>query len=74
MSQVLIELDVPRDWLAFKLPPALDSRLQSLLDKQDRDGKPSRSERREAKAIRELVDMLSLMKLRVRKAELRRQK
>ena len=69
MSQVLIELDLPRDWKEFKLPSALDSRLQSLLDKQDQTGKMSRSERQEAKAITELVDMLSLMKLRARKAQ-----
>lgn len=73
MSQVLIELDLPRDWKEFKLPSALDSRLQSLLDKQDQTGKLSRSERQEAKAIAELVDMLSLMKLRARKAERRGQ-
>ncbi len=72
MSQVLIELDLPGDWKEFTLPPALDSRLQSLLDKQDATGKLSRSERQEAKAIAELVDMLSLMKLRARTAERRR--
>lgn len=71
MSQVIIELDVPSDWKKFKLPPALDSRLQSLLDKQDQTGRLSRSERQEAKAITELVDMLSLMKLRARRAERR---
>ncbi|MBI2478321.1 MAG: hypothetical protein HYV60_06675 [Planctomycetia bacterium] len=71
MSQVTIELDVPNNWKKFKLPPALDARLQSLLDKQDRTGRLSRSERQEAKAITELVDMLSLMKLRARKAERR---
>lgn len=71
MSQVLIELDLPGDWKEFKLPPALDSRLQSLLDKQDETGRLSRPECREAKAIAELLDMLSLMKLRARKAQRR---
>jgi hypothetical protein len=66
---VIIELDVPGDWKKFKLPPAIDSRLQSLLDKQDQTGRLSRTERQEAKAITELVDMLALMKLRARKAE-----
>ena len=64
MSRVLVELDLPRDWRQFKLPPALDDRLQELLDRQDRDGKLSRAERRQANALVELVDMLSLMKLR----------
>ena len=71
MSQVLIELDLPSDWKEFRLPPALDARLQSLLDKQDETGKLSRPERQEAKAIAELGDMLSLMKLRARKAQRR---
>ena len=69
MSQVLIELDVPADWRKFKLPKALDDRLQSLLDKQDIEGTLLPSERREARAIAELSDMLSLMKLRARKAK-----
>jgi hypothetical protein len=64
---VLIELDLPRDWKRFQLPPALDDRLQELLDRQDRDGKLSRRERREAEALVELTDMLTLMKLRVRR-------
>ena len=69
MSQVLIELDIPRDWKQFTLPRALNERLQLLLDKQDRDGKFTRTERREAKAITQLADMLSLMKLRARNAK-----
>jgi hypothetical protein len=64
---VLIELDLPRDWKRFRLPPALDDRLQELLDRQDRNGKLSRRERREAEALVELTDMLALMKLRVRR-------
>ena len=69
MSHVLIELDIPRDWKQSRLPRALDARLQALLDKQDRDGKLARTERQEAKAITELVDMLSLMRLRARNAK-----
>jgi hypothetical protein len=69
MSQVLVELDVPADWKRFKLPPALDLRLQSLLDKQDLNGKLTRPERRKAMALTELVEMLSLMKFRAKRAE-----
>ena len=69
MSQVMIELDIPSDWREFRLPRALDARLQSLLDKQDSEGKLTRTERQEAKAITEIVDMLSLMKLRARSAK-----
>lgn len=64
MCEILVEFEVPRDWRYFKLPPALDSRLQKLLDRQDREGRISQAERREAQALTQLVDMLSLMKLR----------
>jgi len=64
MSQVLFELDLPRDWCKFRLPAALAERLQELLDRQDDEGKLTRAERREAEALTELAEMLSLMKLR----------
>lgn len=68
MSQVLLQLDLPSDWQKFRLPAALDVRLQELLDRQDHEGKLTRSERREAEALTELADMLSLMKLRAERA------
>lgn len=68
MSQVLIELDIPADWRSFKMPKALDERLQSLLDRQESGDELLPAERREAKAIAELADMLTLMKLRARNA------
>lgn len=71
MSQVTVELDVPGDWSKFRLPSALDARLQELLDRQDNKGKLSRAERREAEALTQLVDMLSLMRLRVERADRR---
>ncbi len=61
---VLVELDIPKDWKSFRLPPALHERLQELLDRQDTEGKLSRRERREATALTQLTDMLSLMRLR----------
>jgi hypothetical protein len=61
---VLIKLDLPSDWRNFRLPPALHDRLQDLLDLQDSTGKLSPRERREAKALTQLVDLLSLMRLR----------
>jgi hypothetical protein len=68
MSQVLLELDLPQDWKRFRLPPALEQRLHELLDRQDDEGKLTRAERSEAKAPAELVDILSLMKLRAERA------
>lgn len=64
MSQVLLPLDLPRDWRKFRLPSALDARLQALLDRQDQVGKLTRAERQEAQALTELAEMLTLMKLR----------
>jgi hypothetical protein len=63
-QHVSIELELPKDWRQFRLPPALHDRLQELLDRQDREGKLLASERGEAKALTELVDMLSLLKAR----------
>jgi hypothetical protein len=68
MSQVLVEIDIPRDWRKFRLPPALAKRLQDLLDRQHQEGKLSRGERSEAEALVELTDMLSLIKLRAQRA------
>jgi len=65
---VLVELDLPNDWSGFRLPPALHDRLQELLDRQDRDGKLTKRERGEAEALVQLVDMLSLMKLKAKRA------
>ena len=65
MAQRLsVELELPKGWRQYRLPPALDHRLQELLDRQDREGKLSQRERSEAKALTELVDILSLLKAR----------
>jgi hypothetical protein len=64
-QSVIVELNLPKDWRNFRLPPALQDRLQDLLDRQDRDGKLPARERREAEALVELVDMLTLMKARI---------
>jgi len=71
---VTVELELPKDWRRFRMPPALHDRLQELLDKQDRDGKLSPRERREASALAELVDMLSVMRVRANLAAKRRKR
>jgi hypothetical protein len=71
-QQVLVELNLPRDWRQFRLPPALHDRLQELLDRQDQEGKLSAREKKEAAALAELVDMLSLLRLRAEWASKRR--
>ena len=58
MSQyVLIELELPKDWVTFRIPAALHRRLQELLDRQDQTGKLSAKERQEAMALTNLADM-----------------
>jgi hypothetical protein len=69
---VLVEPDLHQDWKRFALPPALQDRLEELLDRQDREGKLARRERREAEALADLVDMLAIMKSRARCAAGRR--
>jgi len=63
-QSVVVELDLPKDWRKFRMPRALHQRLQDLLDSQDLVGKLSVKERREATALTELVDLLSLLRLR----------
>ena len=65
-KSIFVQLDLPKDWKRFQLPEALHSRLQDLLDRQDRDGKLTVKERREAEALVDLTEMLSLMKLRAK--------
>ena len=69
---VVVQLELPKDWRKFRLPTALHQRLQELLDRQDEQGRLSFRERREAAALTELVDMLSLMRLRAELARKRR--
>ena len=69
---VVVELELPKDWRKLRLPEALQQRLQELLDRQDLEGRLSPRERREAAALAELVDMLSLIRLRVEMAAKRR--
>jgi hypothetical protein len=63
---VIVELKLPGDLGRLQMPGALHARLQDLLDRQDREGKLSARERREAIALTELADLLTLMKLRAR--------
>jgi hypothetical protein len=69
---IIVELPLPADWRGFRLPPPLHARLQELLDKQDRTGKLTAKERREARALTDLVDFFSLMRLRAKVARKKR--
>jgi hypothetical protein len=60
---ILLQLDVPKGWKGLKMPAPLQDRLQELLDRQDENGRLSSKERKEAVALTELAEMLSLLKL-----------
>ena len=65
MSQVVaFELEVPDDLSRFRLPAGVNARLQDLLDKQDSGVVLPAAERREAKGLVNLAELLSLLRLR----------
>lgn len=59
-----IEIEVPASVKNFKLPKAVNKRLQHLLDRQDQGEKLSRFEKEEAEGLVDLAEMLSLLRLR----------
>ena len=67
MSHILVELEMPGDLDQFKLPPGVDDRLQELLDRQDRGGTLTPTERREAEGLVDLAEVLSLLRLRAQR-------
>jgi hypothetical protein len=69
MSQVVaVELEMPDDLARFRLPPAVDARLQRLLDRQDRGQVLSTEEREEAEGLVDLAELLTLLRLRAERA------
>ena len=67
-QNILIDLEMPADLEQFKLPKAVDERLQSLLDKQDRGEALTSPERMEAEGLVNLAELLSLLRLRAQRA------
>ncbi len=67
-GHILIALEVPSDLERFRLPEGVKQRLEGLLDKQDRGEGLTASERVEAEGLVELAELLSLIKLRARRA------
>lgn len=75
MSQmVAIKLEVPDDLARFRLPPAVNARLQELLDRQDSGERLPPTERKEAEGLVNLAELLSLLRLRVGRVRNRRVK
>ena len=68
MSQhILVEIEMPAELDQFRLPVALNDRLQELLDRQDRGGRLTASERKEAEGLVDLAELLSLLRLRAQR-------
>jgi hypothetical protein len=65
-EHVEIGLDLPHDLARFTLPEGVDRRLHALLDKQDRGEELSVDERAEAEGLVTLVELLDLLRLRIR--------
>ena len=75
MSQmVAIQLEVPDDLARFRLPPGVNIRLQELLDRQDSGKRLTSAERKEAEGLVNLAELLSLLRLRMERANTRRAK
>jgi hypothetical protein len=66
-QNILIDLEMPADLEQFKLPKAVDQRLQSLLDKQNGGETLTLSERMEAEGLVNLAELLSLLRLRAQR-------
>lgn len=68
MAQALIKIEVPLSTNQFKLPKAVNNRLQQLLDRKDQGKKLSVAEREEAEGLVDLSEMLSLLRMRSERA------
>ena len=67
MSPIVFEVEMPAGWESFHLPPAVNQRLQDLLDKQDSGQPLTSAEREEAEGLVDMAEWLSLMKSRARR-------
>jgi hypothetical protein len=63
-------IEIPVEVACFRLPEAVQARLQDLLDKQDGGEQLTPQERREAEGLVELAEFLTLLHLRVQRASL----
>jgi hypothetical protein len=63
-----IALDLPADLSRFRLPVAVQARLQFLLDRQDAGSPLSEAERQEAEGLVDLAELLTLLRLRAERA------
>lgn len=67
-KRIHFEIELPGDLARFRLPKAVEKRLRVLLDKQDQGQRLTAAERQEAEGLVDLADLLSLLRLRSRRA------
>jgi hypothetical protein len=73
MSQAIhLKIEVPGDLAKLRLPKGVEKRLHVLLDKQDHGETLSAAEKREAEGLVDLEELLSLLRLRSRRVNGRR--
>jgi hypothetical protein len=59
-----LDVELPADLDRFRLPEAVNARLQSLLDRQDSGQPLTPQERAEAQGLVDLAEFLTLLRLR----------
>ena len=59
-----LDIDLPGDLAKFRLPGAVATRLQTLLDRQDSGQPLTPAERDEAEGLVNLAELLTLLRLR----------
>lgn len=66
---LIIDVDLPADLARFRLPAAVASRLQTLLDRLDAGEPLSGDERAEAEGLVDLAELLTLLRLRAERSK-----
>ena len=67
-ASLILDVDLPADLDRFRLPHAVHTRLQTLLDRQDAGSALSADERAEAEGLVNLAELLTLLRLRAERA------
>ena len=64
---MITTIELPEEVIHYKLPEAVQTRLQLLLDRQDAGEPLTADERKEAEGLVELAEFLSYLRLSVRR-------
>ena len=68
MAQTVhVEMELPEELAAFRLPEGVHRRLQDLLDRQDSGTPLTAAEREEAEGLVDLAEFLTLIRMRARR-------